>query len=302
MNVSVQTQLCQTLADSARIPLVMGVLNITPDSFSDGGEYLARADAVARARQMIDEGADIIDVGPESTRPAHVYTTGFAEVPAAEQITRAVPVIRSVREMDSKVAISVDTRSAAVARAGLDAGADMINDVSALRDDREMVALAARAGAPICLMHRRGTPANMQARGGPHYDDVIGEIAAFLRERTEYAVAEGIDRARIIIDPGIGFGKRVEHNLLILKHLARFVELGQPVLIGASRKSFIGKVLGVEDPKRREVGSLACAAIAVLAGAAIIRTHDVRSTVETARLCAAVRQVAPRDKRREELG
>jgi dihydropteroate synthase len=270
--------------DPSTTPLVMGILNVTPDSFSDGGEYLAPVDAVARALAMIAEGADIVDVGPESTRP------GAEPVSTAEQIARAIPVIEALRAQDSRVVISIDTRRASVAQAALDAGADMVNDISALRDDPAMADCVAASGAAVVLMHMRGIPNDMQVGGGPHYDDVVGEIAGFLQERRGYAVRCGIDPARIIFDPGIGFGKRVEHNLLIMQQLEKLVALGQPLMVGASRKSFIGHVLGIEDAKRRAAGSLACAAMAVMAGALIIRTHDVRGTVEAVRICAAVRQ------------
>ena len=264
----------------------MGVLNVTPDSFSDGGDYSTTNEAIGRAVEMIAEGADIIDVGPESTRP------GSQPVPADEQIARAIPVIEAVREANPPITISIDTRLASVAKAALDAGADMVNDISALGDDPGMAQVVAKSGALVCLMHRRGRPLDMQRGGGPDYDDVIGEICTFLRERMRSAVARGIDESRIIVDPGIGFGKRVEHNLLILKHLDRFVALGRPVLVGASRKSFIGKVLATEDPKQRGAGSLACAVVAALGGAAILRVHDVRPTVEALRLCTAVRDGA----------
>ena len=268
--------------------IVMGVLNVTPDSFSDGGDYLTRDDAVARAREMIGEGADIIDVGPESTRP------GAEPVPAAKQIERAVPVIRAVRARNDRVAVSIDTTLASVAGAALEAGADVVNDVSALRHDPAMVDVVVSAGASVILMHMRGTPTDMQEHGGPHYRDVIGDVTAFLDERTRYALSRGVDPSRIILDPGIGFGKRIEHNLLILRHLDRFAALGQPLLVGVSRKSFIGHVLAIEDPKQRSAGSLACTAVAVMAGASIVRAHDVRATVEAVRMCAAIREAGLR--------
>ena len=278
-----QLQLRDRAVDPSTSPLVMGVLNVTPDSFSDGGSYSTAEEAVARAFEIITEGADIIDIGPESTRP------GSRPVAPDDQIARAVPVVAAVREANPRITISIDTRLAPVAQAALDAGADMINDISALGDDPGMVEVVARSGALVCLMHRKGRPIDMQHGGGPYYDDVIGEISRFLRERIQSAVAQGVDESRIIIDPGIGFGKRIEHNLMILKHLECFAGLGRPVLVGASRKSFIGKVLGAEDPKQRGAGSLACAVIAALAGAAILRVHDVRPTVEALRLCTAVR-------------
>lgn len=264
-------------------PLVMGILNVTPDSFSDGGEYLCESAAVERALGMIDEGADILDVGPESTRP------GSQPVAAAEQIRRAVPIIGAVRKRNQQVFLSIDTRLSGVAEAAIDAGADLVNDVSALRDDPRMGEVVAERGVAVVLMHRRGTAAEMQTGGGPKYDDVIGEIGTFLGERRDFALRSSISRQRIILDPGIGFGKRVEHNLTILGHLHRFTSLGQPLLIGASRKSFLGAVLGIEEPKARDAASLACAAMAVMNGASIIRTHDVRSTVEVVRLVTAVR-------------
>ena len=265
-------------------PLVMGILNVTPDSFSDGGDYLTSDDAVARAFEMIGEGAAIIDVGPESTRP------GAEPVSAAEQIDRALPVIRAVRARNDRVALSIDTTLASVAAAALDAGVDIVNDVSALRHDPAMVDVVVSAGASVVLMHMHGTPADMQRDGGPHYRDVIGDVTAFLDERTRYALGRGVDPSRIILDPGIGFGKRIEHNLLILRNLDRFAALGQPLLVGASRKSFIGHVLAIEDPKQRSAGSLACAAVAAMAGASIIRAHDVRATVEAVRMCAAIKE------------
>ncbi len=273
----------------SRTPLVMGVLNVTPDSFSDGGDHFAPADAVACSRDMIAQGADIIDVGPESTRP------GAAAVPAERQIDRAIPVIRAIRAASDEITISIDTRLASVAKAAFESGADMVNDVSALRDDEDMADCVAVSGAAVVLMHMRGSPMEMQEGGGPHYDDVVNEIAAFLAERRQYAVSRGIDASRIIFDPGIGFGKRLEHNLLILRRLDRLAGLGQPLMVGASRKAFIGSALAIEDPRRRGAGSLACAAMAVMAGASIVRAHDVRATVEVVRMCSAVRQVKKPD-------
>ena len=264
-------------------PLVMGILNVTPDSFSDGGRFLAHDDAVAHAEAMIGQGADIIDVGPESTRP------GAASVSPDEQIERAIPVIKTVRGRHDTAVISIDTRSARVAAAALQAGAEIVNDVSALRDDPDMASLVARQRAGVVLMHMRGTPADMQAGGGPHYDDVVGEILEFLRERTECAVHAGIDPARIVVDPGIGFGKRPEHNLSLIKHLHRFTAGGVPVLVGASRKRFIGAVLRKDDAAERNAGSLAVAILAAIAGVAMLRVHDVRATVEAFNMLAAVR-------------
>ena len=280
----------------SQFPLVMGILNVTPDSFSDGGEHFDLSDAVGHALEMIRDGADIIDVGGESTRP------GATATPAEEQIRRTVPVIKAIRSRDEAIPISIDTRSASVAEAALEVGADLINDISAFRDDPEMVRLAAGSGAPAVLMHRKGTSATMQAHGGPQYDDVVGEVCDFVAERVRYAVDHGVESSRLIIDPGIGFGKRVEHNMSILRHLDRFVALGHPVLVWASRKSFIGKVLNgaierdgrsggyTDDPKRREGASLACVVMAAMAGAAIVRVHSIRPAVEAIRLCSAVKQ------------
>lgn len=269
----------------------MGILNVTPDSFSDGGAFADHAAACAHAARMIEEGAAIIDVGPESTRP------GAEPVPADEQIRRAVPVVEAIRREHPQVVISIDTRLAPVARAGVAAGANIINDVSALRDDRAMVEVAAATGATVILMHRKGTSRTMQDGGGPHYDDVVGDICEFLRERMAFAQSRDVRWDRIWIDPGLGFGKRVEHNLAIMRHLDRFVALGAVVVVGASRKRFLGEVLGeghpsaAQEPRERLAGSLACATIAALAGATVIRTHDVRATVDAVRTCAAVRSV-----------
>ena len=277
-----QLDLRDRIVEPSYWPVVMGVLNVTPDSFSDGGRFVESDDAVTAALRMIADGAAIVDVGPESTRP------GSSSVSVDEQISRAIPVIERIRTQDAAITVSIDTTSAKVARAAIDAGADMINDTSALRDDPAMAEVAARTGALLCLMHRRGMPAEMQLGGGPVYGDVIAEILAFLKERVELAAEAGIARERILIDPGIGFGKRTEDNLAIMKNINRFVELGHPVLIGASRKRFIGEVLGVDDPCDREAGSMTCAVLAAQAGAAIARVHDVRATVEAIRLHKAI--------------
>jgi dihydropteroate synthase len=271
------------LDDAAR-PWVMGILNVTPDSFSDGGSFDSAEAALAHALALADEGATIIDVGPESSRP------GSEPVAAEEQIHRAVPVIASLREARPELVISIDTRLAAVAAAALDAGADIVNDISALRDDPALALLVAEREAAIVLMHMRGTPRDMQAGGGPAYDDVLGEVEAFLLERAEAARRAGIAPDRIILDPGIGFGKQVVHNLALLGSLDRFVALGYPVLVGASRKRFIGAILDQAAPKDRVIGSVACATLAARAGVQIIRAHDVRETVQAARLGSAVRR------------
>lgn len=246
----------------------MGILNCTPDSFFDGGRYADPESAVARAGQMIAEGADFIDVGGESTRP------GSEPVHPLEQIRRTIPVIRSIRERWDGP-ISIDTTRAEVATQALEAGANWINDISGLRDDPDLAPLAARTGAGMILMHMLGTPRDMQA--APQYSDVVTEVAAFLKERVKECRRAGVAADRIVIDPGIGFGKNLEHNLALLHHTRRFVELGYPLLIGASRKSFIGRLLGDDRADRLE-GSLAVAAWTALQGASIIRVHDVGPT------------------------
>ena len=273
------------LAAGVRPPAVMAVLNVTPDSFSDGGRFLDPGRAVARVAEMVDQGADLIDVGPESTRP------GSDPVPAAEQIARAVPVIEALRAARVEVPVSIDTQSAEVAGAALDAGADLVNDVSALRADQAMGELIADRGAGVVLMHMRGVPKTMQTAGdGPVYDDVVGEVVDFLRQRIESAVEYGIARHRIVADPGLGFGKEVSHNLQLLRGLSRFTSLGVPLLVGASRKGFIGSITGVETAEQRLAGSLACAVVAVMSGAAILRVHDVRATREAVKMAHAIRE------------
>ena len=272
------------VVDFSAAPVVMGVLNVTPDSFSDGGLHLAAEDAVRRADQMVGQGAGIIDVGPESTRP------GSPPVPAETQIERIQPVIRAIRRRHPNVPISIDTRCAQVARTAIELGADIINDVSALRHDEAMAALAKATGAPVILMHMRGTPRTMQVDlENDSYTDVVGEIVSFLTERMAVAETAGISRHRMAIDPGIGFGKTLQHNLAILSGLKALIGLGVAVVVGASRKSFLGTILNSPDPSNRAAGSIACAVAAVLQGARIIRTHDVADTVDAVRVAAAIR-------------
>jgi len=263
-------------------PIVMGILNVTPDSFSDGGKYFSLDSAVRRCEEMLEEGAKIIDIGGESTRP------GAEPVSLEEEIRRVVPVIKEIRKrFGDDFFISVDTYKSEVAKLSLEEGADMINDVSALRFDENMVNVVARYECPVVLMHMRGTPKTMQEN--PTYDDVVGEILNFLKERIEFAVNFGVKEENIIVDPGIGFGKTVEHNLCILKRLCEFKVLGLPIMIGTSRKSFIGAITEESEPEKRLAGSLATYGIAVENGAKIIRVHDVKETVDFLKVFLAVK-------------
>ncbi|SFR52666.1 dihydropteroate synthase [Litoreibacter janthinus] len=250
-------------------PAVMGVLNITPDSFSDGGKFIAPQDAIARAQAMGAKGADILDIGGESTRP------GAALVPEAEEVARTAPVISALRAAGVSVPISIDTRKAAVAEAALSAGANMLNDVSAMTFDDAMAATAARSGAPICLMHAQGDPATMQ--NDPHYDNVLLDVYDYLAERVAAAQAAGIAKDRIIVDPGVGFGKTQAHNLTLIRGLSLFHTLGCPILLGVSRKRFIGNISGVERAEDRAFGSVSVALEGVRQGVQIIRAHDIEA-------------------------
>ena len=261
-------------------PLVMGILNVTPDSFSDGGAWAGSEAAIARAAAMVAQGVDILDIGGESTRP------GAADVPEDAEIARTIPVIAALRARGIATPISIDTRKAAVARAAVAAGADMVNDVSALGHDPAMADTLAALDVPVCLMHAQGTPQTMQA--DPRYDDVLAEVFAHLAQRMDSAERAGIARARLIVDPGIGFGKTLTHNLTLLHGLARFHALGAPVLLGASRKRFIGTLSGVEVADQRLAGSLAVALHAAAQGAQVIRVHDVAETVQALALWRAL--------------
>ncbi len=281
LNSSKVIRFRSTVLDLNAARSVMGVLNVTTDSFSDGGEFLAPAAAIDHASEMVAEGADIIDVGPESTRP------GSMPVPADEQIRRGVPVIEGIRRRHPKIVISIDTRSARVAEAAINAGAQMVNDVSALRADPDMAGLVARREAAVVLMHMQGEPATMQR--DPTYEDVMGEIISFLRERIQAASKAGIGRERMIVDPGIGFGKTTAHNLEILARLEEMHQLGLPILIGASRKRFIGEVLGIDSPQERLMGTAAVVATAAAAGAHLYRVHDVKPIRQVMTMIHAVR-------------
>ncbi len=250
-------------------PQVMGILNVTPDSFSDGGDHVAVEVAVKSALRMQVEGAAFIDIGGESTRP------GAAEVPIEVEIARVVPVIEGLRKV-SDVAISIDTRKANVAEAAIKAGANFINDVSAFRFDPDLAEVVARTDVPVCLMHSVGTPETMQDQA--QYRDVVQEVYDHLAERIAFAEAAGIARTQIVVDPGIGFGKTLEHNLDLLAGLDRFHALGCPVLLGASRKRFIGSIGGAENPKDRLGGSVAVALEGVRQGVQILRVHDTLAT------------------------
>lgn len=263
---------------SSRMPLVMGILNVTPDSFSDGGVHFDHRKAVHAALQMEADGAAVVDIGGESTRP------GAEPVSAEMEIERVVPVIEQIRQR-SAAPISIDTTKAAVATAALDAGADLINDISALRSDPRMAELAASRGVPVILMHMRGEPRTMQQQAW--YDDVVEDVARELVGFCAEAVRAGIDRERILVDPGIGFAKTFDHNLQILARAERFRSIA-PVVIGASRKAFIGHVTGRASGPERMAGSLAAVAAAHRAGVAMVRVHDVRETVDFLGMLGAI--------------
>lgn len=259
-------------------PLVMGIVNVTPDSFSDGGDVTTVQAALARARAM--QAADILDIGGESTRP------GAETIGIAEEINRVAPVIRAIRDAGITTPISIDTRKAAVALAALEAGADMVNDVSAFRYDPELADLVAARGVPVCLMHSKGDPATMQQ--DPQYGDVVQEVLDHLAERMEFAQSRGVARARVILDPGIGFAKTQSHNLALLAALPMLHDLGAPVLLGASRKKFIGTIGCAEVAKDRMPGSLAVALHGAAMGVHILRVHDVAETAQALALWRAI--------------
>ena len=261
-------------------PRLMGVLNVTPDSFSDGGLHLAMPAAIARASAMAEAGADVLDIGGESTRP------GADPVPPAEEIARVVPVIAALRAEGVTLPISIDTRNAVVARAAFDAGADLLNDVSALTHDPGSLPFAAASSRPVCLMHALGDPKTMQ--DAPVYDDVLLDVFGYLEARVSAAEAAGIARVRILVDPGIGFGKTVSHNLALIRGLALLHGLGCPILFGASRKRFIGTIGGAPEPADRMPGSIAVALEALRQGAQVIRVHDVTETRQAVALWTAL--------------
>ena len=259
-------------------PLVMGVLNVTPDSFSDGGTYVTVAQAVDHARQMQAQGADIIDIGAESSRP------GAEPINEREELRRLIPVVEAVRKV-VPLPISVDTTKAAVARSAIQAGAVIVNDISALQGDPVMARLVAETGVAVVLMHMQGTPQSMQQ--SPRYGNVVEEVTAFLQQRAQVAIACGIRPSQIVLDPGFGFGKLQEHNLQMLAEFETFTTLGYPVLAGVSRKQFIGNLIR-QPVHEREFGNAGAVAVAVLKGARIIRVHDVRAMKDTATVVSAI--------------
>jgi dihydropteroate synthase len=258
----------------------MGVLNVTPDSFSDGGIYFQRDKAIAHGLSMAKDGADIIDVGGESTRP---YSE---KISAEEELDRVIPVIQALSR-DVEIPISIDTCKAEVARQALKAGASMINDISALRFDPEMISVAAEAGVPVILMHMRGTPTDMQRN--PTYRNLITDILDFLKTAMDEGMAGGIRKEMIVVDPGIGFGKTFDHNLQIIRGLGAFNVLERPILLGASNKAFIGHIL-LKEPHERDTGTMAAVAAGVLNGAHIVRVHNVRKTLETVKMIDAIKR------------
>ena len=269
--------MAQPLEERFPRPAVVGVLNVTPDSFSDGGAHVDPAVAVAAARRMVDEGAALVDVGGESTRP------GSHGVAADEELRRVVPVLEQIA---GELPVSIDTAKAEVARRALELGAVLVNDVTALRGDPELAGVVAEHGAYLCLMHMRGEPRTMQ--DDPRYDDVVADVKRFLEERLAFATASGIAAERIALDPGIGFGKTVDHNLELLARLDELTALGRPILVGASRKRFLGRVLG--DPEALTgpaTASVAAALVAYHGGASLFRVHDVREHVEALSAAAA---------------
>jgi dihydropteroate synthase len=249
-------------------PRIMGILNVTPDSFSDGGEWFDFDEAVDHGRLLVDEGADILDVGGESTRP------GAEPVSLDEELRRVVPAVRALR--DAGAQLSVDTMKLAVAEAAVDAGATFVNDVTAFRHEPEMAGFVADRGCDCCLMHMLGEPRTMQR--DPRYGDVVADVSAFLEERIAFAVGEGVREDKILVDPGIGFGKTLEHNLELLRRLHEIAALGFPVVIGTSRKSFLALLTGREDPHERVAATLATTVLALERGATVFRVHDVAPT------------------------
>jgi dihydropteroate synthase len=264
-------------------PLIMGILNITPDSFSDGGKYTSIDNAIQQVKRMLAEGVDIIDIGGESTRP------GSDSVTAMDQIQRVIPVITAIRQqLKSDILISIDTTSSEVAKAALAAGANIVNDVSAGQDDETILALAAQTDVPIILMHSQGTPKTMQEN--PYYDDVVQEVIEVLKKRINAALNAGIKKENIALDPGIGFGKRRQDNLDLLAHLDELVALGFPVLLGTSRKRFMGTLCDVTEPSELVTATAVTTALGVMAGVQLFRVHDVKENRQAADVAWAIKQ------------
>jgi dihydropteroate synthase len=262
-------------------PVVMGVVNVTPDSFSDGGLFLEADAAIEHGKELLAEGADVIDVGGESTRP------GAEPVPVDEELRRVMPVVEGLGD----ARVSIDTTKAAVARAAIEAGAEIVNDVSALRFDPELAGVVAGAGVRCILMHMLGEPRTMQRN--PRYDDVVGEVRAFLEERLAFAVGQGVPEERIWVDPGIGFGKTVAHNLELLRRLDEIAAIGRPVVVGTSRKSFLGKLTHGRPEHERLPGTIATNVLALERGASVFRVHDVAPVVDALRVAAATVRGGP---------
>ena len=258
---------------------IIGVVNVTPDSFSDGGLFLDPARAIAHGRQLADEGAAILDIGGESTRP------GAEPVGVDEELRRVLPVLEGLRAASTGAQLSIDTSKAVVASEALQAGATLVNDVTALRGDPRMAEVVAEAGAEVCLMHMLGEPRTMQH--DPRYDDVVADVKAFLTERMQFALAHGIDESKVIVDPGIGFGKTLDHNLQLVRRIDELVALGRPVLIGASRKSFLGRITGREDPSERVPATVAVNVLAYERGVRLFRVHDVAPSRDALAVAAA---------------
>jgi dihydropteroate synthase len=258
-------------------PRIMGILNVTPDSFSDGGEWFDFAEAVEHGRTLVAEGADILDVGGESTRP------GAAPVALDEELRRVVPVIRALREVGAQ--LSVDTMKLTVAEGAVAAGATFVNDVTAFRHEPELAGFVADRGCDCCLMHMLGEPRTMQ--DDPRYGDVVDDVRAFLEERAEFAIGEGVREERIMVDPGIGFGKTLDHNLELLRRLDEIVAVGFPVVVGTSRKSFLGRLTGREDPHDRVAATVATTVLALERGATLFRVHDVAPTKDALTVATA---------------
>lgn len=264
-------------------PLIMGILNVTPDSFSDGGKYTQVDAAIEQVRIMVAEGVDIIDIGGESTRP------GAKSVSQDEQISRVIPVIKAIRsEFSSDLLISIDTTLSGVAKAALEAGANIINDISAGQGDKKILTIASEYEVPIILMHMQGTPQNMQ--DSPSYDDVVAEVSECLYNRAEEAIAAGVKKHNIVLDPGIGFGKRREDNINLLAYLDRIVAIGYPVLLGTSRKRFMGSLCNVSDPTELVTATAVTTALGVMSGVPLFRVHDVKENRQAADVAWAIKQ------------